>query len=177
MTFKNTINKSRILPKVKIIQLSKFKDNRGDIYSIFDNSIRKNLLPKNLNFNHVKVTNRKKNVIVGIHYDDSTWKLMGCVKGKILHYTTCLDQKSKYKYLSEKNILTEKNYKLVLVPPGYGNSFYCYKDSTIIYCLAYDGNYIDAKSQYTLRYDSSKVKIRWPVKNPTISKRDKYSDS
>ena len=169
------ISSHRVLKKIKIIKPSKYIDQRGYIYTNFNKELEKKILPLSLNFNHCKVNFRKKNVLVGIHYDTKTWKLLSCIKGKIFHVVTCLDEKDKkniYKSISFN--LDEKKNTSILIPPKYGNSFYCYEDSIILYQFAYNGKYLDYNEQKTFSWRNKELNIKWPTKKPLLSDRDNF---
>ena len=171
--FTTRILKYKNFPNVKLIIPSQNKDNRGSIYTIFEKKNLNAILPKNISFNHIKITKRKKNCLVGIHSDKKTWKLFGCINGKIYHNVSCLNKKNK-NYLKNKSFILSGNFpKFILIPPGFGNSFYCYTDAVIIYCLAYKGEYFDVENQSTVLWNDKLLKIRWPCKNPYLSIRDK----
>lgn len=173
--FSTKIEKSKKLKGIKIIEPSFAKDRRGNIFTFFDKKIQNRLLPKKYSFSHLKITNRKKNVLVGIHYDSKTWKLFGCLKGKIFHNVTCLDKQNNKDFLKSQSFILngEKKIKFILIPPNYGNAFYCYKSSVIIYALSYKNSYVDANKQKTIFWKNDKLKIKWPCKKPYLSKRDK----
>jgi dTDP-4-dehydrorhamnose 3,5-epimerase len=40
------------------------------------------------------------------------------------------------------------------------------------YKLAYDGDYIDAAEQFSVRWDDPSIAIDWPVTEPVLSGRD-----
>jgi dTDP-4-dehydrorhamnose 3,5-epimerase len=173
MNIEFKIHNNKILKKVKIIKPSKYIDHRGFIYTNFNKKLEKKILPKNYRFNHCKINFRKKKVLVGVHYDLKTWKLISCLKGKILHVVSCLDSKDKKNlYKSISFILDNKKNLSILVPPNYGNSFYCYKDSIILYQFAYRGKYLDHKDQKTISWSDKRLNIKWLTKNPILSKRD-----
>ena len=96
------------MPEVKKILHSSFNDKRGTIFTTIENDLTKKILPKKYYFNQNKINYRKKNVLVGIHYDNKTWKLLTCVKGKIFHVVTNINGSKKNKFKSEINILSEK---------------------------------------------------------------------
>lgn len=166
------IKNSKFLPDIKKIIHTNFKDKRGLIYSMFDKNLKKKILPKKLFFEHVKINYRKKNVLVGIHYDNKCWKLITCLKGKIFHAVTSINGTKKNKYKSQIYILSDKKKESVLIPPGYGNSYYCLQNSIICYALAYKGKYSDASEQKTINWKNKKIKIKWPCIKPILSKRD-----
>ena len=63
-------------------------------------------------------------------------------------------------------------WKQILIPPGFLNGYYCYTDSVYHYKLAYEGEYVDANDQITMRWDDPELKIKWPQIEPILQKRD-----
>ena len=45
------------------------------------------------------------------------------------------------------------------------------------YKLSYKGSYFDHKNQFSVRWNDPKLKIKWPIKKPILSKRDKMIDT
>ena len=73
-------------------------------------------------------------------------------------------------------ILSQKNGLQILIPPNYANGHLCLsKECLFHYKLSYKGSYVDAKKQFSLRWNDPKINIKWPIKNPILSKRDKTS--
>ena len=68
------------LKDVKIYKPTIFKDLRGEIWTKWD---KKNF--KNISFNLSKFTTSRKNVLRGFHGDTKSWKLVSCIKGKVLN--------------------------------------------------------------------------------------------
>ena len=55
-----------------------------------------------------------------------------------------------------------------------GNAYYVSSEIAVYhYKLAYKGDYIDAKKQFTIRWNDPKIKIDWPTQNPILQDRDK----
>ena len=78
--------------------------------------------------------------------------------------------------LWEKFIINKKNQVLILIPPGLGNAYYVSSDQAVYhYKLAYSGEYIDAKDQFTYKWNDENLGIDWPVKSPLLSPRDNFS--
>jgi dTDP-4-dehydrorhamnose 3,5-epimerase len=168
------ISNSNIIPDLKIFTPNSFKEERGEIWtSYFSESIEK-FLPTKLKFRHDKFSISKRRVLRGIHGDSKTWKLVSCVQGSVYQVVVDLREKSK-SYLSWQSFsLGEDNHSSVLIPPGCGNAFYVKSEiATYHYKLAYCGNYLDAKDQFTVSWNDERIKIDWPDKNPILSKRDK----
>ena len=156
---------------LKIIKNSVFKDKRGFYWTTW----KKGTLRK-INFNHDKFSISKKRVLRGLHCDFKSWKLVTCVFGKIIFVVVDMRKKSK-NYLNYKSwTLTHKKPTLILVPPYYANAHMCLSNNCVFhYKWSYKGKYIDASYQKSYRWNDPKIKIKWPIKKPILSNRDKKS--
>lgn len=152
------------LTDVKILETDSFKDNRGELWTVWNNN---EFTPK-LSFNHDKVAVSKKHVLRGIHGDNKSWKLITCLSGEI--FLVVVDPKS----LEHVSITLSQNNKLsVLVPPGLGNGHLVMSDEAVFfYKWAYEGDYPDVDDQFSLKWDDPKLNIPWPVSLPILSYRD-----
>ena len=55
-----------------------------------------------------------------------------------------------------------------------GNAYCVISDEAVYhYKLAYEGDYIDADQQFSLKWNDPTIGITWPIKNPILSERDK----
>ena len=157
--------------KIKIIKNSTFNDNRGFYWTTW----KKNVLKK-ITFNHDKFSISKKNVLRGLHCDFKSWKLVTCVYGKIFFVVVDMRKNTK-NYLKYKSlILTHKKPTMILVPPYYANAHLCLSDKCVFhYKWSYRGKYVDSNKQKSYRWNDPKLKIKWPIKKPILSKRDRTS--
>ena len=157
--------------KVKIIKNSTFKDHRGFYWTTW----KKGSLKK-IKFNHDKFSISKKKVLRGLHCDFKSWKLVTCVFGKIFFVVVDMRKKNK-NYLKYKTwILSHDIPKQILVPPYYANAHLCLSNKCVFhYKWSYKGKYIDSSEQESYRWNDPKIKIKWPIKKPILSKRDKKS--
>ena len=145
-----------------------FKDKRG----LYWTSWKKENF-KDLAFKHDKFSLSKKNVLRGVHGDTKTWKLMRCVYGKVYFVVVNNVKNSKFYKAHKTYILSHNQNKSILVPPNYGIGFYCLsKESVMHYKLSYKGKYVDAKNQFTIKWNSPVYKIKWPRGKKILSKRD-----
>ena len=67
-------------------------------------------------------------------------------------------------------IISEKNSKSIYIPPGFAHGFCALsKENYIIYnCTKYrEKNY-----EVGIKYNDRDLNIKWPIKNPIISKKD-----
>jgi len=156
---------------LQIIKNSTFKDKRGFYWTTWKKGIF-----KKINFNHDKFSISKKNTLRGIHCDFKSWRLVTCVYGKILLVVVDMRKSSK-NYLKTKKILLEhKKPKLVLMPPYYASGHLCLSSVCVFhYKWSYRGKYADVKKQKSYRWNDPKINIKWPIKKPNLSNRDKNS--
>ena len=170
--FSLNIAADKKLNKIKIIKNSIFKDLRGDLFTIINYQIQRNLIKKKINNYFDKIAIRKKNTLTGIHFDSKSWKLITCVEGDILVVLVDCNKKSKT-YLKYTRIILNIKNKSILVPPGFGVSYLCRSNiSYIFYKYLFNGKYIDADKQSTLSWRDKRINIKWPIKKPILSKRD-----
>lgn len=148
-----------------------FKDKRGFYWT----SWKKGLIKK-IKFNHDKFSLSRKNVLRGLHGDNKTWKLVSCPYGKLLLVVVNYKKGSK-NFLKHKSwILSQKNGVQILIPPNFANGHLCLSNECILhYKLSYKGSYVDSNKQFSLRWNDKKLKIKWKIKKPILSKRDKNS--
>ncbi len=148
-----------------------FKDKRGH----FKELIKEKKLNKKFPFTVMSFS--KKNVIRGLHIQtpQPQGKFISVLKGKIFDVSVDMRKKSKTfgKYYS--CILSEKNSKSVYVPPGFAHGFCALeKENYIIYSCT---KYRNAKGEKSIKFNDKQIKIKWPVKKPMVSKKDKNAMS
>ena len=61
--------------------------------------------------------------------------------------------------------------KSIYIPPGFAHGFCTLsKENYVIYSCT---KYRDKKHEVGIRYDDKDLKIKWPIKKPIVSKKDK----
>ena len=109
-----------------------------------------------------------KNVLRGLHGDFKTWKLVQCIKGRILLCVFNCNKKSETFKQHEFFTITENNHQQVLIPPGYANGHLALVNDVVFHYK--QSEFYDQKSQFIVKWNSSGMK--WPIKDPILSKRD-----
>lgn len=152
---------------VKLFKPTNFTDKRGVIWTSY-----KCEFFNHLNFNHDRYTLAVKNSLRGLHGDNKTWKLITCIVGKIFCVVVNFNRKKNFlKY--QTFYLTEKNKHIILIPPKNLLGWCSLSSKSILsYKFSYKGKYIDDKDQTTVSWNDPRIKIKWPVKKPILSKRD-----
>ena len=168
------ITESKIIEGVFILKPTISNDIRGNIWTSFLRDEVENLLPKGLSFKHDKFSTSKQNVLRGIHGDEKSWKLVTCVYGTIQQVIVdCRKESLSYRKY-ELFEINQNNQLLILLPPKLGNAYFVNSDLAVYhYKLAYSGGYIDADKQFSFKWNDPLFNIKWKIKNPILSKRDK----
>ena len=144
-----------------------FKDQRG----YFKEIIRENKLKKRFPF--LVMSYSKQNVVRGLHIQtkNSQGKFVTVIKGKIFDIAIDLRKNSKTFGKYYKSILSEKNAKSLYIPPGFAHGFCTLeKENFVIYSCT---SYRHKKSEIGIKYNDKDLNIKWPIKKPIISKKDK----
>ncbi len=159
--------KSVKISGLKIIQTKIFFDKRGFFKEVYKN----NLIKKNFKFDVISLS--KKNVIRGLHIQTKKpqAKVITVVSGKIMDVAVDLRKNSKTfgKYYSL--IISDKSDYSFYVPEGFAHGFLCLSDKCIVHYKC--SEYRHKESETTLNWNDQGVKIKWPIKKPILSKKDK----
>ena len=154
-----------------LIQQDRFLDNRG----YFKELIKENNF--NLKFPFVVMSYSKKNVIRGLHIQtkNSQGKFLSVIKGKIFDVALDLRKNSKTYGKYFNCILSEKNSKSIYIPPGFAHGFCGLdKENYVIYSCT---KYRNSRTEVGIKFDDPFLKIKWPVKKPIVSVKDRKNIS
>lgn len=157
------------IPGPLLIKSQIFKDDRGYLRETFRNN-----LFKNIKFPFDVMSFSKKNILRGLHIQtkNSQAKVITVTHGKIFDVAVDLRKNSKNfgKYVGL--IISDKSDFSFYIPAGFAHGFICLSEQcTVNYKCS---NYRDPSSEKTLNWNDIKVKIKWPRKNPKLSKKDKF---
>ena len=154
-----------------VLKKKSFQDKRGYFKEIL---LEKELKQK---FPFMCMSYSKKNVLRGLHIQTKNpqGKYISVIKGKIFDVVVNLSKKCKTYGKFFSVILSEKNNKSLYVPPGFAHGFCTLSDRN--YIVQGCTKYRDAKSEKGIRYDDYNLKIKWPIKKPLLSIKDKKNIS
>ena len=150
-----------------IIKQKNNVDKRGHLRETYNNKI----LNKKFVFEYC--TTSKKNVLRGFHFQTKFQqaKYINVIKGKILDCVIDLRKNSKTFGKKFKIILSDKNCLSLYIPEGFAHAYYSYEKINIIYYKL--SNYYSPKYEDGINVFDKSLKIRWPKKNISISKKDR----
>jgi len=152
---------------IKKVKTKIFRDKRGFFKEIYKNKI----LKKKFIFDVMSYS--KKGVLRGLHIQTKfpQAKLITVTSGKIMDVAVDLRKNSKSfgKYYS--TIISQDSDFSLFIPEGFAHGFLCLSQTcTINYKCS---EYRNKKSEKTLRWDDVQTNIKWPVKKPILSLKDK----
>lgn len=102
-------------------------------------------------------------------------KFLTVIKGRIFDVLVDLRKSSKTfgKYFSI--ILSQKSYSSIYVPEGFAHGFCGLdKENIVYYCCT---SYREKNHEIGILWNDPDLKIKWPIKNPILSKKDLYNIS
>ena len=138
-----------------IIKRPTHNDNRGFLKELFEQN---------------KI---KKNVIRGLHLqlNKPQAKLISVMTGKIFDVVLdCRKGSPTFGRHFTINISAKDNTSLY-IPEGFAHGFCSLEDNTILYYK--NSNYRNKKYEAGILWNDKDLKIKWPIKKPKISLRDK----
>ena len=152
----------------KIIKTEIFKDSRGFLKETY----KKNIVG-NIEFPFDVMSFSKKNVLRGLHIQikQPQAKIITVTHGSILDVAVDLRKKSSTfgKYIAIK--ISDKDDFSFYIPEGFAHGFMCLsKECTVNYKCS---QYRESRSEKTLSWNDPDVKIKWPIKKPLLSDKDK----
>lgn len=156
---------------LKIYKKNSFNDKRGYTRELFLNK----LLNKKFPFDLISLS--KKNVIRGLHLQikKPQGKFITVLKGKIFDVVVDCRKNSKTFGQYFSIVLSEKQNSSLFIPEGFAHG-YCSltKDSLLHYKMT---EYRDKKLERGILWNDKDLNIKWPLKNPIISVKDKSNIS
>ena len=156
------------IPGLLLLKSTIYKDSRGYLRETFRND-----LLNNIKFPFDVMSFSKKNILRGLHIqtNKSQAKIITVTHGKIYDVAVDLRKKSKSfgKYVGI--IISDKSDFSFYIPEGFAHGFICLSDRcTVNYKCS---RYRNAGSEKTLKWDDFDVNIKWPIKKPLLSNKDK----
>lgn len=164
--------KSTKFKDLKVISSPIFRDSRGNFREVF----KKNIF-KNTKFIFNISSTSKKNVLRGLHLQTRypQGKFLSVLKGEVFDVAVDLRKNSKNfgKYFAIN--LSDKNGLSVYIPPGFAHGFLCLsKENIVCYNCT---NYRSEKHELGIKWNDKDINIKWPIKKPTLSYKDKKNIS
>ena len=161
------MKKKNIFNDIKVFKNKIYKDKRGHLKELLIEKYLKKRFP------FVVMSYSKQNVIRGLHLqlNKSQGKYLSVIKGKIFDVVIDLRKKTKTYGKKYSIILSEKNSTSLFIPAGFAHGFCTMaKENLVFYGCT---NYRSKNDEIGILWNDSELKIKWPIKNPIISQKDK----
>lgn len=114
-----------------------------------------------------------KGVLRGLHFQNPPFhqgKLVRVIKGAVNDVAVDIRKNSPTYGKHFKIKLSESNFKMLWIPPGFAHGFETLEDDTIFaYKVTNDYN---KESEGSILWNDPTLNIEWETKNPTTSKKD-----
>jgi dTDP-4-dehydrorhamnose 3,5-epimerase len=150
-------------------------DERGNFARTFckDEILKATGLDFDIKQGNQSLTN-KKGMIRGMHFQKdpkAEAKVVQCLKGAIYDVAVDLrkDSKTYGQWVSEE--LSEENKKMFFIPEGFAHGFQTLADNCEVQYLM--SEFYSQENSSGVRWDDPFFNIKWPIKNPTLSEKDK----
>ena len=148
-----------------------YSDKRGYFRELFKN----NELNKKFCFDYISLS--KKNVLRGLHIQTKKPqdKLITVFSGKIFDVVVDLRKNSKTfgKYFS--TVLSSKENKSLYIPAGFAHGFCALEENSLLHYKC--SQYRNKNSETGIIWNDKYLKIKWPLKKPILSEKDKLNHS
>ncbi len=161
------------IPELHIFEPTIFGDDRGFFFESFNEKTFTELTGRTDKFvqdNHSRST---KNVLRGLHYQiqQPQGKLVRVVSGEVFDVAVDLRKNSGTFGHWAGVVLSEKNKRMLWIPPGFAHGFLVLSESTDFIYKTTD--YYAPKHERTLAWDDPDLNIKWPLDDaPVLSTKD-----
>ena len=150
-----------------VLKKDSFKDNRGYFRELFlQKIVKKKFIFDTMSF-------CKKGVLRGLHLQlkNPQGKYITVLQGKIFDIALDLRKNSKTFGKHFSIILSGKENTSIYIPEGFAHGYCTLEKNTIIYYKC--TNYRDKNSERGIFWNDPKLKIKWPIKKPILSIKDR----
>ncbi|MAQ69808.1 MAG: dTDP-4-dehydrorhamnose 3,5-epimerase [Flavobacteriales bacterium] len=156
-----------------IIENKSFLDIRGEFMELWNQyEFEKEGLKKDPTQDNISIS--KKNVIRGLHFQNKPYgqiKYVRVIQGSILDVAVDIRKQSDTFGQHLAIELSKSNNYGLWIPNGFAHGFLSLEENTIVAYKCY-GKY-EPQHEHTIHWDDKKINIKWNVKNPIISEKDK----
>lgn len=153
------------------------QDHRGHFFESFRKDALKDF-GVDLEFVQDNQSLSQKNILRGLHFQtppNAQGKLVRVINGAVRDVVLDI-RKSSSTYGQFKVFdLTEQNFEILYVPPGFAHGFATLEDNTIFTYKCTD--YYNPASEGGVLWSSPELEIPWGIADPVLSEKDKHLTS
>ncbi len=146
-----------------------FRDFRGEYVETYNRELYR-AAGIDQDFVQDDISVSRRNVLRGLHGDQTTWKLVSCLIGEFYLVVVNNDPAARQYRQWRAFTLNEKNRQQVLIPPRFGNGHLVLSERAMFHYK--QTSYYDRPGQFTLMWNDPELRIAWPIEDPILSARD-----
>lgn len=165
------IYRSENIRNLIIIQPDTFSDKRGNNFEAYNKDVYNRLFDREVDFPVDSYARSTKNVLRGLHGDNTNWKLIEVLHGKVFFAVVDVKLDSPTFWGREEIILTSAERWQVFLPPGCVNG-HCVMSDEALFHYRLSHGFTAQEDQHSLKWNDPALGILWPTKTPILSKRD-----
>ena len=165
-----------VLPEVLLIEPNVFRDDRGFFFEVYQ---QKKFEAGGISVRFVQDNHSRssKSVVRGLHFQAKKpqGKLVRVVRGRVLDVVVDIRVGSPTfkKWVGVE--LSEDNFRLLYVPPGFAHGFATLSDVAEMEYKVTD--FYDKNDEVTLLWNDPEVAVEWNVASPSLSPKDQAGHS
>ena len=160
------------LPGVKVLIAKTFADERG---SLLQSWLKTDLASAGIPpaFEQAIQTRSKRGVLRGLHFQwaPPMGKYVRCVRGTVLDVVVDVRHGSPTLGDHAAVELTDRNHRVIWVPPGFAHAIFALEDDTIVLYECTAEYHPDGEGG--IRWDDPALAIAWPEIEPIVSGKDR----
>lgn len=156
-----------------IVQPKVFKDPRGYFFESY-NRLKFQEMGIDIEFTQDNQSLSAKGILRGLHFQKpphAQGKLVRVIKGAVLDVAVDIRKNSPTYGQHFKIELTESNFTMFYIPPGFAHGFLTLEDQTIFSYKCTDTYHPETEGG--LLWNDPQIGIEWPLTDPILSDKDK----
>jgi len=159
---------------LRVLVRQPISDSRGFFERLFCMEELKEIVPDKhiVQINHTNTN--KKGIVRGLHYQRAPYseiKCISCLRGEVFDVVVDLRMDSPTYLQWHSELLSEKNYKTIIVPEGFAHGFQSLTDDCEM--LYFHTSEFNPESEAGLNARDPRLSISWPLEITEQSLRDK----
>ncbi len=154
---------------LEIVPPTNFEDFRGSYIELYNERVYCEA-GISQEFIQDDISMSRRNVLRGIHGDQTTTKLVTCLHGAFYLVVVNNDPTSQQYRKWQGFTLSAERPTQILIPPKFGNGHLVLTESAIFHYK--QTTEYDRSGQFTILWNDPDFDIWWPVRDPMLSLRD-----
>ena len=166
------------IPDVLLIEPEVLGDERGFFFESFHQERFEEAVGRKINFVQDNHSKSVKGVLRGLHYQSppmAQGKLVRVIQGEVFDVAVDIRKSSPTFGEWVGEVLSCDNKKQLWIPEGFAHGFVTLSDTAeFVYKIT---DFHSKVNEFGIRWDDKAINITWPIKEVTLSEKDKIAPS